>query len=362
MNDFFYIRVRGKTHGPYGTEQIQQFVRLGKISRFHEISEDGNTWKNASEYADFFPSANKLVQQDSQPQATDLAAQPSSGTNTFVSQTTSGPSQYAPDSIWRVAHNNQELQPVRFTELKQMAINGRLFHGDQVWTSGMPQWSMAGQIPGLFPTNVNTPGMGEAMSTHGMNGAYGQNNGNMYAGGNGAGGSGTDLWPTMTRCANCGKSVLKTTPACPHCGHWVYGETPKKHAIYVLFGYFLGFLGVHNFYANRIGCAVGQLALSVLSVVLFIVSIMLCVGDNSAQLPESLNDLKNLYELLGFNLILTNPLNLMIVLFKAPEVLKMIPTFVWLHVISFITFTSAQVWAFLDILIVKQDGRKYPFI
>ncbi len=274
MSDFFYIRVRGQMHGPYGTEQIQQLVRQGKVSRYHEISDDGNTWKKASEYADFFPQAATPVQPVESSIQTNQVAQPAS-VEQFSNRGNQGGSsgQYASDSVWRVARNNQELQPVQYSELQQMARNGHLSPGDQVWTSGMPQWSTAGEIPGLFAANTGVPMGGNAMPSQSMNGAYSQNLGNANVDGSHSGGSGENLWPTMTRCVNCGQSVLKTMPACPHCGRWVYGETPKKRSTYVVLGFFLGFLGVHNFYAERTGYAIGQLILG-LTVILAPISLI----------------------------------------------------------------------------------------
>ena len=40
----------------------------------------------------------------------------------------------------------------------------------------------------------------------------------------------------------------------------------KSKTTYILLGFFLGFWGVHNFYAGRIGCAIPQLILWILGV------------------------------------------------------------------------------------------------
>lgn len=352
MSDFYYIRVRGQMHGPYGTEQIQQLVRQGKVSRYHEISDDGNTWKKASEYAEFFPQAATPVQSVEPSIQTNQAAQPASVEQLLNLGNQGGVAgSYASDSVWRVARNNQELQPVQYSELQQMARNGHLSPGDQVWTSGMPQWSTAGEIPGLFAANTG----GNAVPSQSTNGAYGQNYGSMNtnASENLANGPGGDLWFTMVRCLNCGQPVLKTTPACPHCGRWVYGEVPKKSPTYVFLGFFLGFLGVHNFYAGRVGCAIGQLILGLLSIILFIVSIVSYVNrDIGANMDEIMNII-----MMNFDTI-----NLVIVGIKEPKIWEVIPLATWLYHISIISFMCSQLWSFLEVLIIKQDGQKRPFI
>lgn len=47
-----------------------------------------------------------------------------------------------------------------------------------------------------------------------------------------------------------------------------YGPPPKSRVAYILLAVFLGKMGVHNFYAGRIGPGVGQLVLFVVSLVL----------------------------------------------------------------------------------------------
>ena len=44
-----------------------------------------------------------------------------------------------------------------------------------------------------------------------------------------------------------------------------YGATYKSRTTYIVLGIFLGWLGIHNFYAGYTGRAVGQLCLSVLT-------------------------------------------------------------------------------------------------
>ncbi|MDO5567557.1 MAG: DUF4339 domain-containing protein, partial [Planctomycetia bacterium] len=44
----YYIRVAGQTYGPYPFQQLQGFVREGRITPQSEVSSDGQIWVAAS--------------------------------------------------------------------------------------------------------------------------------------------------------------------------------------------------------------------------------------------------------------------------------------------------------------------------
>ncbi len=88
-------------------------------------------------------------------------------------------------------------------------------------------------------------------------------------------------------CPFCGEDVLEQAKKCKHCGEVLdlplraaqevkrsaRGRgvdsldeiSPVARTTYILLGIFLGGFGIHNFVAGRTACAVGQLALSVVS-------------------------------------------------------------------------------------------------
>lgn len=84
----------------------------------------------------------------------------------------------------------------------------------------------------------------------------------------------------LVECAECGKEISDKAAACPHCGAPVASAEPKRggyyddlpqhkptqlvksaksRGIYIILGLFFGLLGVHNFYAGRLGVGVAQL-------------------------------------------------------------------------------------------------------
>lgn len=79
------------------------------------------------------------------------------------------------------------------------------------------------------------------------------------------------------RCPYCGAAV-KVVQSCPTAAPaaspqtlsqmqpgQVVGEPAKKRSTYMILAFFLGALGVHNFYAGYMGRAIAQLLISVLS-------------------------------------------------------------------------------------------------
>ena len=91
------------------------------------------------------------------------------------------------------------------------------------------------------------------------------------------------------RCPYCGNDVPSGMPSCPSCGAGIPNNVPQTYApaafsrppatgtqsvgqspaktqmTYVLLGVFLGYFGVHNFYAGYTGKAVAQLLITILS-------------------------------------------------------------------------------------------------
>lgn len=84
-------------------------------------------------------------------------------------------------------------------------------------------------------------------------------------------------------CNKCGKEVADGVQFCPACGNAMQNQQsapnaqqavvivqqqttpPKSRTAYILLAFFLGSLGIHNFYAGRTGCGVAQLLITLLS-------------------------------------------------------------------------------------------------
>lgn len=98
--------------------------------------------------------------------------------------------------------------------------------------------------------------------------------------------------PEEMFCSSCGKIMPQIFSVCPHCGARQFQGAPdaspstKKRTTYQLLAFFLGGLGVHNFYAGRIGVAFGQLSISVLQSFLAIYGML--VGAPAASLSAQI--------------------------------------------------------------------------
>src|SRR5687767_4076431 len=59
-----------------------------------------------------------------------------------------------PDRAWYYASGGQQRGPVKTAQLKQLVTAGELKAEDLVWCDGMPNWSPASTVKGLFPTEA----------------------------------------------------------------------------------------------------------------------------------------------------------------------------------------------------------------
>ena len=58
MNGRYFIRVRGRKHGPLTAEQLHSLARRGRFARHYEVSTDGKSWRQASEFPELFARAS----------------------------------------------------------------------------------------------------------------------------------------------------------------------------------------------------------------------------------------------------------------------------------------------------------------
>lgn len=58
---------------------------------------------------------------------------------------------------WFFSQNGQQMGPVEFGQLQQIAMNRQLQPSDLVWKQGMPNWAPAQTIPGIFQVAAPPP-------------------------------------------------------------------------------------------------------------------------------------------------------------------------------------------------------------
>lgn len=62
------------------------------------------------------------------------------------------------DSEWYYARDGRQIGPVSFEIIQQLASSGQLYATDLLWTEGMDDWRLAGQVEGIVLTGGVSPG------------------------------------------------------------------------------------------------------------------------------------------------------------------------------------------------------------
>lgn len=152
MSDSYYIRIRGRVHGPMQMDRLTEMASKGQLSRTHEMSQDGKTWSSAAKMPEIFERQRPIKEQapteDAKAKATPQAtAQPAS------MPTLNGQPQNPPGvsfaKEWHYAIGTVQMGPVSTSELIELIRHRSLARDNIVWKEGMPQWTQAGYVPEL---------------------------------------------------------------------------------------------------------------------------------------------------------------------------------------------------------------------
>jgi len=139
----YYIRVRGKIHGPFDVERLRKLQARGQFSRAHEVSLDKRSWQAAGSIKELF-AANEPP-----PAPTSMGENvflPMDASGEGISHGDSGP----PESTkWYYNIGDERHGPVSLMDLRQLVLNGQLTPHDLVWKDGMVDWAPAGTLPEL---------------------------------------------------------------------------------------------------------------------------------------------------------------------------------------------------------------------
>jgi hypothetical protein len=130
-----YVRRVGRISGPHDWRSLQTMAKRGALSRFHEVSADGDQWVTAAEHPGLFDATAPV-------QAEAAATQVEQTTSTTVSQPETG-------GDWHYEANDEPMGPVPFETLQGLVSTGTVPLTARVWTKGMPDWAAADTIPDL---------------------------------------------------------------------------------------------------------------------------------------------------------------------------------------------------------------------
>jgi GYF domain 2 len=142
VEEQLFVRIRGHVQGPYQMDKLRSLVKRGQLSRMHEVSSDGNIWKQASEFPELFKTSSMKT-------VADHAI--SSGANNSPQSDVPElePPVAGPRGSWYYATGGVQCGPVNLDELRTMIRTGSVQQDDLVWTEGMNEWRPARTQSGL---------------------------------------------------------------------------------------------------------------------------------------------------------------------------------------------------------------------
>lgn len=181
MSDTYFVRIRGRVHGPMDMTRLQTLAQKGQLSRIHEVSRDSRSWQSASTVPEIFQKradavaakaatidARRTVAPEPR-QAAAAAENPSEPATNVSSQS----------KVWHYSINGSQYGPASLLELTNLIRSGSIKRDDLVWKQTMAQWGEAGHIPelaGLFQGRggQRSAGGGQGPATDAVNASPGK--------------------------------------------------------------------------------------------------------------------------------------------------------------------------------------------
>ena len=162
--ELFYIRFKGRVTGPFQREDMQKRAKEGALSRFHEVSTDGQLWKKAADFTDLWgiPSdINSLIAPEEvndpqpEPAITPIAEEPIS-----LAAVTSDPFPSMPvantpaptQQQWHYQQSNGfQCGPLPVSVIHNLIQQGDIVSTTLVWTNGLSDWTQANLVAEFTP-------------------------------------------------------------------------------------------------------------------------------------------------------------------------------------------------------------------
>ena len=144
----WYVRARGRILGPFNWAQLESLRDRGQLARFHEVSQDRQTWMGAAGLSELFPqdaAAVSFGSAGSKTASTDPNGYGLVGDSSSQARAGTGEDL----AVWFYARDGTHQGPLPIGELRRMANSGEINPNTQVWTKGMPNWIPAHQVPKL---------------------------------------------------------------------------------------------------------------------------------------------------------------------------------------------------------------------
>jgi hypothetical protein len=158
--DLFYIRFKGRVTGPFQKEDIQKRAKEGMLSRFHDLSTDGQLWKKAADVPDLWsiPSdVNSLIEPEEvavplpDPVITQTTSEP-----TIPAPVTPGPFAGIPvisaptqsHTQWHYQQRNgHQCGPLPIAVMQNLIRQGDIVRSTLIWANGFSDWTEVQDVP-----------------------------------------------------------------------------------------------------------------------------------------------------------------------------------------------------------------------
>lgn len=163
-----YVRFKGKTLGPLPPQKIRDLIRRGQITRLHELSGDGVTWKRAEQIPELFQSAAPKASASPGTNSAEGSSQASSAKVAAAERSPDAPSSQprtgeSPEATvqWYIHSNGANLGPFSSPEMVRRIETGEMQRDVLVWRAGYDSWRAAEEsFPDHFGGSITsvTPG------------------------------------------------------------------------------------------------------------------------------------------------------------------------------------------------------------
>lgn len=148
-SELWYVRDRNRVTGPFSLEQLDALRRRGQLARFHQVSQDRQTWLSATTLTGLFTPTGHAVAMELLP-----LEEPAPQAATWYYSTGKDPS-----------------GPVTVEDMRGLIANGVIHPGTLVWRDGLPNWitlrdselGFGSQVAGAAPVSggVSANGRGK---------------------------------------------------------------------------------------------------------------------------------------------------------------------------------------------------------
>src|SRR5271166_1548048 len=161
----WYTRSRGRIFGPVTRAQLESLRDRGQLTRFHEVSQDRQTWTSAASVSELF-SQGEATPSQSPSNAYSLAGReiPVHEAQEIPIVAASAPVDESPS--WFYSRGGAHAGPVTFQDLQRMAAQGEIGPDSLVWKSGMAGWVASRQLPDLVFPGQGAPPSVLAVAPH----------------------------------------------------------------------------------------------------------------------------------------------------------------------------------------------------